>query len=35
LASLLFNNQISVYVQHGTPASDTSFSNPDYALPVT
>jgi GLPGLI family protein len=35
LASLLFNNHTSVYVQHGTPASDTSFSNPEYALPVT
>jgi len=34
-ASLLFNNQSSVYVQHGAPVSDTSFSNPEYAFPVT
>ncbi len=34
-ASLLFNNQNSVYVQHGAPVSDTSFSNPEYVFPVT
>ncbi len=34
-ASLLFNNQGSVYVQHEAPTSDTSFSNPEYVFPVT
>lgn len=34
-STLLFNHDCSIYIQNGAPLGDSSFSSPEYILPVT